>query len=122
MATFPNFLPTYSSVENTDQSSQRVKFGDGYEQRLVFGLPANRRLISLRLNFNLSTADSKTINDFLNSRFDDQASFDVSTSFRQNVLPDLSASPKFICTQRSRTLVTKGRVVMNLTFEEVQEP
>tara|TARA_R100001224_G_scaffold8560_2_gene4533 strand:+ start:462 stop:830 length:369 start_codon:yes stop_codon:yes gene_type:complete len=122
MATFPNFLPTYSSVENTDQSSQRVKFGDGYEQRLVFGLPANKRLINLRLNFIVSTADSKTINDFLNSRFDDQASFDVSASFRQNVLPDLSASPKFICTQRSRTLVTKGRVVMNLTFEEVQEP
>ena len=122
MATFPNFLPTYSSLENTDQSSQRVKFGDGYEQRLVFGLPANKRLINLRLNFNVSTADSKTINDFLNSRFDDQTSFDVSTSFRQNVLPDLSTSPKFICTRRSRTLVTKGRVVMNLTFEEVQEP
>ena len=122
MATFPDFLPTYSSVENTNQISQRIKFGDGYEQRLVVGLPANKRLISLRLNFNVSTADSKTINDFLNSRFDDQTSFDVSTSFRQNVLPDLSASPKFICTQRGRTLVTKGRVIMNLTFEEVQEP
>ena len=122
MATFPDVLPTYSSVEDTDQKSQRVKFGDGYEQRLVFGLPTNKRLISLRMTFNVTTAVSKTINDFLNARFDDQASFDVSTSFRQNVLPDLSASPEFICTRRSRTLVTNGRVVMSLTFEEVKEP
>tara|TARA_B100000519_G_scaffold48332_1_gene38956 strand:- start:8884 stop:9252 length:369 start_codon:yes stop_codon:yes gene_type:complete len=122
MATFPDVLPTYSSVEDTDQKSQRVKFGDGYEQRLVFGLPTNKRLISLRMTFNVTTAVSKTINDFLNARFDDQASFDVSTTFRQNVLPDLSASPEFICTRRSRTLVTNGRVVMSLTFEEVKEP
>tara|TARA_R100000231_G_C5317991_1_gene162510 strand:- start:835 stop:1203 length:369 start_codon:yes stop_codon:yes gene_type:complete len=122
MATFPDVLPTYSSVEDTDQKSQRIKFGDGYEQRLVFGLPTNKRLISLRMTFNVTTAVSKTINDFLNARFDDQASFDVSTSFRQNVLPDLSASPEFICTRRSRTLVTNGRVVMSLTFEEVKEP
>ncbi len=122
MATFPDVLPTYSSVEDTDQKSQRVKFGDGYEQRLVFGLPTNKRLISLRMTFNVTTAVSKTINDFLNERFDDQASFDVSTAFRQNVLPDLSASPEFICTRRSRTLVTNGRVVMSITFEEVKEP
>ena len=58
MATFPSFLPAYSNVENTIQKSQRVKFGDSYEQRLVFGLPTNKRLITLSLNFNVSTADS----------------------------------------------------------------
>ena len=122
MATFPDVLPTYSTVENTKQNSQRIKFADGYEQRLVMGLPTNKRLISLRLTFNVTTAVSKTINDFLNERFDDQASFDISTSFRQNVLPDLTSSPEFICTQRSRTLVTNGRVIMNLVFDEVKEP
>ena len=122
MATFPDVLPTYSTVEDTKQNSQRIKFADGYEQRLVMGLPTNKRLISLRLTFNVTTAVSKTINDFLNERFDDQASFDISTSFRQNVLPDLTSSPEFICTQRSRTLVTNGRVIMNLVFDEVKEP
>ena len=122
MATFPDFLPAYSDSETTNQESARIKLGDGYEQRLVFGLPTNKRLITLSLVFNLSTADSKTVNDFLNSRFDDQASFDVSNSFRQNVLPDLSTSPKFICTNRKRTTFTKGRVRMNLTFSEVKEP
>ena len=122
MATFPDILPIYSSVENTMQERLRVKFGDGYEQRLVFGLPTNRRLISLNLTFSVTTAESKTINDFLNERFDDQAAFDISTSFRQNVLPDLSASPLFICTRRSRTLVTNGRVTIALTFEETKRP
>lgn len=122
MATFPDVLPTYSTIEDTNQNSQRIKFADGYEQRLVMGLPTNKRLISLRLTFNVTTAVSKTINDFLNARFDDQASFDISTSFRQNVLPDLTSSPEFICTQRSRTLVTNGRVIMSVVFDEVKEP
>ena len=65
MATFPDVLPTYSTVEDTKQNSQRIKFADGYEQRLVMGLPTNKRLISLRLTFNVTTAVSKTINDFL---------------------------------------------------------
>ena len=122
MATFPDVLPAFSNVENVKQEVNRIKFGDGYEQRLVVGLPSNRRLINLRLVFNVSTAVSKTINDFLNDRFDDQAAFDVSTSFRQEVLPDLTASPLFICTLRSRTLVAKGRVTMNITFEETRRP
>ena len=122
MATFPDVLPLYQTVEETKQNSQRIKFADGYEQRLVMGLPTNKRLISLKLTFNVTTAVSKTINDFLNARFDDQASFDVSTTFRQNVLPDLTTSSNFICTQRSRTLVTNGRVLMNVVFDEVKEP
>ena len=122
MATFPDVLPAYSNVEDVKQEANRIKFGDGYEQRQVVGLPANKRLINLKLVFNVSTSVSKTINDFLNARFDDQAAFDVSTAFRQNVLPDLTASPLFICTSRSRTLVTKGRVTMNLTFEETKVP
>ena len=104
------------------QESLRVKFGDGYEQRLVFGLPTNRRLLSLGLTFNVTTAVSKTINDFLNARFDDQDAFDVSTSFRQKVLPDLTSSPLFICTQRTRTRITNERVVLQLTFEETKRP
>ena len=122
MATFPNILPLYSSQEETEQEAIQIKLGDGYQQRIVHGLPANKRLIKLRLIFNVSTVESKTINDFLNDRFDDQASFDVSNNFRQKVLPDLTVSPKFICTQRSRTRITNDRITINLFLEEVAEP
>lgn len=122
MPTFPDILPLYSSQEVTKQEALQIKLGDGFQQRLVFGLPANQRLLSLRLRFNVTTVQSKTINDFLNARFDDQESFDVTTNFRQKVFPDLTSSPKFICTERSRIRVLNDRLLINLTFEEVAEP
>ena len=45
MATFPSITPQYSTQETVNQDALRIKLGDGYEQRLVQGLPANKRLI-----------------------------------------------------------------------------
>jgi len=115
MTTFPSILPSYSTQETKDQKSLRIKLGDGYEQRLVFGLPANKRLINLTLTFNVSTADATTIDTFLDARFDDQASFDFTP-------PHHSSALKFICTRRTRTAILPDRVSMNLAFEEVTEP
>ena len=55
MATFPSITPQYSTQETVNQNSLRIKLGDGYEQRLVQGLPANKRLITLNQTFNVST-------------------------------------------------------------------
>ena len=114
MATFPSITPQYATQESTEQDSLRIKFGDGREQRLVFGLPANKRLISLTLTFNVSTTDATTIDTFLDERFDDQASCDFTP-------PHHSSALKFICTRRSRTAILNNRVIMNLAFEEVAE-
>ena len=43
MATFPSISPQYSTQEVVNQENITVKLGDGFEQRLVFGLPANKR-------------------------------------------------------------------------------
>ena len=115
MATFPSITPQYSTQETVEQDSLRIKLGDGYEQRFVSGLPANKRLISLNLTFNVSTTDADTIDTFLDARFDDQANFDFTP-------PHHSSALKFICTRRSRTAILNNRVTMNLTFEEVAEP
>jgi len=114
MATFPSITPQYSTQETKQQDSLRIKLGDGREQRLVFGLPANKRLITLNQTFNVSTTDASTIDTFLDERFDDQANFDYTP-------PHHSSALKFICTRRSRTAILNNRVVMNLTFEEVAE-
>ena len=114
MATFPSITPQYATQESTEQDSLRIKLGDGREQRLVFGLPANKRLISLTLTFNVSTTDATTIDTFLDERFDDQGSFDF-------IPPHHSSALKFICTRRSRTAILNNRVIMNLAFEEVAE-
>ena len=65
MATFPSITPQYSTQETVEQDSLRIKLGDGYEQRFVQGLPANKRLISLTLTFNVSTTDATTFDTFL---------------------------------------------------------
>ena len=61
MATFPSISPLYATQETVNQDNNVVKLGDGYQQRLVFGLPANKRLINLNLAFNISTTDADTI-------------------------------------------------------------
>ena len=114
MATFPSITPLYSTQEIKNLDFQRIKLGDGREQRLVFGLPANKRLITLNLGFNVSTTDADTIDTFLDARFDDQANFDFTP-------PHHSSALKFICTRRARTAILNNRVVMNFTFEEVAE-
>ena len=115
MATFPSITPQYSTQESVEQNSIRIKLGDGYEQRFVQGLPANKRLITLNLSFNVSTTDATTIDTFLDARFDDQANFDFTP-------PHHSSALKFVCTQRKRTAILNNRVVMNLLFEQVAEP
>ena len=114
MATFPSITPQYSTQETVNQDSQVVELGDGFEKRLVFGLPANKRLISLNLTFNISTTDAATIDTFLDARFDDQQNFDFTP-------PHHSSALKFICTRRSRTAILNDRVIMNLAFEQVAE-
>ena len=115
MATFPSITPQYSTQETVNQENIVVKLGDGYQQRFVEGLPANKRLISLNLTFNVSTTDATTIDTFLDARFDDQANFDFTP-------PHHSSALKFVCKRRSRTAGLSNRVIMNLTFEQVAEP
>jgi len=115
MASFPTIAPQYSTQETVNQDNQVVELGDGFQQRIVFGLPANKRLINLNLTFNVTTADATTIDTFLDARFDDQASFDFTP-------PHHSSSKKFICISRTRTAILADRVIINLSFQQVAEP
>ena len=54
MATFPSITPTYGTTQTVEQKSITTKMGDGYEFRTVFGLPANKRLHIVNLNFAIS--------------------------------------------------------------------
>ena len=114
MATFPSIEPLYNTQETVKQDYKTVKLGDGYQQRIVEGLPANKRLITLQLKFDLSQTDADTINTFLNARFDDQDAF-------QYTIGGESSARNFKCTRRSASIPYNNRVTMKLTFEEVFE-
>ena len=77
MATFPSIEPSFSVKKEQSPVTRVVRFADGYEHRLIFGLPNNQnpRLYNLKWE-NISEEESDTIDYFLQERAFDKASFD----------------------------------------------
>ena len=117
MSTFPSIEPLYNTQETVKQDYKTVKLGDGYQQRITEGLPANQRLITLQLKFDLSQTDADTINTFLDARFDASEE-----AFEFTRLNNKYSGKKFICVRRTSTFPLLNRVRMNLTLEQVAEP
>tara|TARA_R100001509_G_scaffold56428_1_gene31229 strand:+ start:247 stop:600 length:354 start_codon:yes stop_codon:yes gene_type:complete len=117
MATFPaNIKPSYNSSENIKQDYIETQLGDGYVQRLVYGLPANKRLRNFSYKYELSKTDANTLDTFLNARFDaNMEPFDFTPV-------DETSSIKVICTNRRKTVPYKNRVNYTLNFSQVNEP
>jgi len=76
MATFPSFTPTYVGFSKKSQPVKRlVRFADGYEHRVLFGLASHQNPKVFTVQFNESEQDADVIEAFLDSRANDQASF-----------------------------------------------
>ena len=113
MAVFPSITPTYGVQKSSAPVVRKVQFGDGYEQRLTFSLNQNPK--TYNLTFEVSEADSDTIETFLDARADDNASFDFTP-------PGESTSSKFVCEQWSKSIPYLNRATIQTTFREVFEP
>tara|TARA_Y100000004_G_scaffold148614_1_gene170187 strand:+ start:6274 stop:6840 length:567 start_codon:yes stop_codon:yes gene_type:complete len=77
MATFPNIEPSFSVKKEQKPITTTVTFVDGFEQRLMFGLPnfQNPRKYNLRWE-NITEEEADTIDYFLQERAFDKATFD----------------------------------------------
>lgn len=75
MATFPNISPTYGMRKTSKPRVKVTQLGDGYENRVLFGLPNHMDPKVYDLTFNVSETESDVIEAFLRSRVQDQASF-----------------------------------------------
>ena len=77
MATFPSIEPSYSVKKEQKPITTTVSFVDGFEQRLMFGLPnfQNPRKYNLRWE-NITEEEADTIYYFLQERAFDKATFD----------------------------------------------
>jgi len=113
MATFPSINPAYGIQKSSAPSVRTVRFGDGYEQRLSFGLNQNPKVYSL--TFNVSETDSDTIETFLDARAADNEAFDFTP-------PGEGSSSKFVCETWSKTIPYLNRATIQATFREVFEP
>ena len=112
MATFPSIAPTYGAQKSSQPAVRKVQFGDGYSQRLTFGLNQNPK--SWSLTWEVSEVDADTIEDFLDARGGAE-SFDWTP-------PDTATSYKWICEQWTKTIPYLNRASITATFTQVFEP
>jgi len=113
MATFPAITPTYGAQKSSRPVVRTVQFGDGYSQRLTYGLNQNPK--SWSLTWEVSETDADTIETFLNARAVDNASFDWAPL-------DEATTYKWICQEWNKTVPYKNRATITATFQQVFEP
>ena len=115
MATFPSITPTYGVQKRSAPNTRTVRFADGYEHRVLFGLPEHQNPKVYSLTFEVSETDADTIETFLDARANDTASFDFTP-------PGESSSSKFVCEGWNKSIPYLNRARVQATFREVFEP
>lgn len=115
MATFPSITPQYGVQKKSKPTNRVVRFADGYEHRILFGLNAHINPKVYSLKFAVSETDADTIETFLDARALDQASFDFTP-------PGEGSASKFVCDSWSKSIPYLNRTTISATFREVFEP
>jgi phage-related protein len=115
MATFPSVTPAYGAQKTSRPRTRTVQFGDGYQQRLLYGIPSHMNPKEWDLTWNVSETDADTIETFLNARAEDSASFDWTPL-------DETTSYKWICPEWSKSIPYNNRATITARFIQVFEP
>ena len=113
MAIFPSINPTYGLQKSSAPNVRTVRFGDGFEKRLTFGINQNPKVYNL--TFEVSETDSDTIETFLDARAADNGAFDFTP-------PGEAESSKFVCEEWSKSIPYLNRATIQATFRQVFEP
>ena len=115
MATFPSITPTYGQRKNSAPKTRTVRFADGYEHRILFGLAEHQNPKVFTFTFEVSETDADTIETFLDARANDSDSFTFTP-------PGESSSSEFVCESWSKSIPDLNRATIQATFREVFEP
>ena len=115
MATFPSIKPTYGQQKRSAPLTRIVRFADGYEHRILFGVAAHQNPKIFSFTFSVSETEADTIETFLDARANDSDSFTFTP-------PGESSSSKFVCESWSKTIPYNNRATIQATFREVFEP
>ena len=124
MATFPSITPKYGQQKRSAPNTRTVRFADGYDHRILFGLAENQNPKVYNLTFEVSESDNfnstgissaDTIENFLDARANDTTSFDFTP-------PGEASSSKFVCEAWCKSIPYLNRARIQATFREVFEP
>jgi len=113
MATFPSYNPVYSANKRSEPTVRTVQFGDGYSQRLTYGLNQNPK--EWTLTFDVTDTEATEIETFLDARAADNNNFDW-------MPPDDNVTYKWICPSWNREMYSHERSKISVTFRQVFEP
>ena len=115
MATFPSIKPKYGQRKRSEPNTRTVRFADGYEHRILFGLAQHQNPKEFSLTFEVSETDADTIETFLDARANDSDSFTFTP-------PGEASSSQFVCESWSKSIPFNNRANIQATFREVFEP
>tara|TARA_R100000234_G_scaffold341_1_gene283 strand:+ start:1277 stop:1630 length:354 start_codon:yes stop_codon:yes gene_type:complete len=115
MATFPSIKPKYGQQKRSAPNTRTVRFADGYEHRLLFGLAQHQNPKIFNLTFEVSETDADTIETFLDARANDSDSFTFTP-------PGESSSSEFVCEGWTKSIPYNNRATIQATFRQVFEP
>lgn len=115
MATFPSIAPKYGQQKRSAPNTRVVRFADGFEHRILFGLAQHQNPKVFNLTFEVSETDADTIETFLDARANDSDSFTFTP-------PGESSSSEFVCDAWSKSIPYLNRATIQATFREVFEP
>ena len=115
MATFPSIQPKYGQQKRSAPLTRTVRFADGYEHRILFGIAEHQNPKIFNLTFEVSESDADTIETFLDARANDSASFTFTP-------PGEASSSQFVCESWTKSIPYLNRARIQATFREVFEP
>ena len=115
MATFPSIKPKYGQQKRSAPLTRTIRFADGYEHRLLFGLAQHQNPKLFNLTFEVSETDADTIETVLDTRSNDSDSFTFTP-------PGESSSSEFVCESWSKSIPYNNRATIQATFRQVFEP
>lgn len=111
MATF-SYSPSFAITEESQPRVRTVQYGDGYSQRLRYGLNTDPKVWQLRFEIRSDT-ETTNITDFLEARGGAE-SFDWT--------PPRGNAGKYICSNWTVDMVSYDNNSITATFVEVFEP
>tara|TARA_Y100000401_G_scaffold49827_1_gene38840 strand:- start:467 stop:823 length:357 start_codon:yes stop_codon:yes gene_type:complete len=117
MATFPSIKPKYGQRKTSAPNTRTIRFADGFEHRLLFGLAQHQNPKVFNLTYEVSETEADTIENFLDNRALDSESFDFPSGF----LPEESDTMKFVCERWNKSIPYNNRATIQATFREVFE-
>ena len=115
MATFPSITPTYGQRKRSKPLTRTIRFADGYEHRILFGLAEHQNPKEFSFTFEVSETDADTIETFLDARANDSASFTFTP-------PGEASSSQFVCENWNKSIPYNNRATIQATFRQVFEP